>query len=132
MNPMMKPAGDPGQVAASRGQMAKMANSPDEGPAEQSKDMGEQGGDPVKAMVMLGDSLDQLGGGLEKAGAPKEALAKLSEASSAYKEFLQILGGNAPAAPSPGGSVPPPQPGQPGVAPVKGRNIVPAAGAQGY
>ena len=135
MNPMMKPAGDPGQVAASRADMANQANSPAPGaePGAEGK-----GGDPVKAMVMLGDSLDQLAGGLQKAGAPPEALDKLAQASAAYKDFLSILGGNAPSNAEeklPGeehGSVPPPQPGRPGIAPVKGRNIVPAQGAQGY
>jgi hypothetical protein len=90
------------------------------------------GADPVKAMVMLGDSMDQLSAGLQKAGAPPEALEKLAEASSAYKEFLSILGGNPGEAEAPSESVPPAQPGRPGIAPVKGRNIAPAGGAQGY
>lgn len=127
--PQMKPAGDPGKVMSDRAALAN-PEAPQEGaPAE--------GGDaqnPVKSMVMLGQAMDQLGQGLQKAGAPPEALQKLQEASASYKEFLQILGGNPvdgqPEAPS--SSVPPAQPGQPALAKVPGRNIVPAKGNQGY
>lgn len=111
-------------------------------PQAQGAPQGQDGKNPMQGIVGLGDAMNQLLPALQKAGAPPEALQKLQEASAAYKDFISILGGNAPSNGAEGvegepadqgkGTVPPAAPGQPQMARVKGRNIVPAKGGMGY
>lgn len=56
-----------------------------------------------KALLSLGQSLNTLKAGLQDAGIPQEALAKLEEASQAYMDFLDMFGGkaSAPKGPAP-------------------------------
>lgn len=91
-------------------------------PAEGAPASGAEGNGPflqLASNVMKGLSL--LGEGLQKAGAPEEALAKLSEVVSGFQGFMAELSGEG------GGEEPQPQ--KPQVSPVQeqqGRPVSPA------
>lgn len=58
------------------------------------------------ALQKIQDAMMSIGSALEQSGAPKEAMAKLAEAASAYGEFLGMITGNqAPEAESKGMSM---------------------------
>lgn len=95
--------------------------SQDEGKGDQPNGQVEQPdpNDPAvaqKALLSLGQSLNQLKAGLQQAGIPPEALSKLEDASQAYMDFLDMVSGNA----KPQASGPVPEAAQ------GGKNIVPA------
>lgn len=110
------------------------AASPDQNQSE-GQESGSAPKNPMDLIVQMGSAIHQIVPALQKAGAPPEALQKFQEADASFKDGIAILGGNAPSngeEQGEQGSVPEAAPGQPQMARVPGRNIVPAKGGMGY